>query len=488
MVTKSLFRDIVDYLPAKVLPAIVGVVALPIITRLLPPADYGNYILVISAISFLSMIAGWVGMAVLRFYPAYEKDGKVAEFNDITIRLTFLSVFVVCILSLIALFLFRGRISSTLFYLMGIGILVIVPTTIYSLLLNFLRIRRRVKWFSFFFIWKSITAIVFGVLLLIFFKLGVAGLLWGTVLSVSIGLPILWKIAAGRRLGEKGLRLQPALELAKYSFPLVISNLAAWFLSLSDRYLLGFFRGTEEVGIYSVSYQISDYSIMLFTSLFALAFGPLSIIVWEKEGVKGVQKFLSEGTRYFLILCIPAVVGISVLRKPVLHVLSTQNYYEGSKIIPFVVLGVFLFGLKQRFLATLGFYKKTYISMLCVIASGALNIGLNFLLIPKYGYVAAALTTLISYSFLLFLTVIISRRFLTWGFPFKSLLRTIIASGIMGVVVYYISKCLNLSTLLILIIGICMGVITYLFILILLREIGLGEIQAMFSFKKWYRR
>ena len=107
-----------------------------------------------------------------------------------------------------------------------------------------------------------------GVLLVIFFHLGVEGLLWGAVISVGFALPLLWKIVVGKLLiRDKSISLKPTIEMAKYSFPLVIGNLAAWILSLSDRYILELFRGSHEVGIYSISYSVSQYTIMILISL-----------------------------------------------------------------------------------------------------------------------------------------------------------------------------------------------------------------------------
>jgi O-antigen/teichoic acid export membrane protein len=48
--------------------------------------------------------------------------------------------------------------------------------------------------------------------------------------------------------------------------------------------------------------------------------------------------------------------------------------------------------------------------MYSIIASGLLNLGLNFLLVPKYGYVAAAITTLISYIFFIFINDIFLKK------------------------------------------------------------------------------
>jgi len=478
--TKGLFEDIIKYSPSIMIPAIVGIIFIPIITRLFPPADYGNYVLVIVTISILSTLAGWVSMSVIRFYPVYEKKGESANFTGMTVTLFLLSILIISTIFLIVSLLTKNLISRDFYHLLNIGIIVFILISFFEVLLSFLRIKRLINWYSGFFVWKSITAIVFGVLFVVFFNFGVEGLLWGTILSVSLALPFLWKIVLGKLwVRNKGLSFQSTIAMAKYSFPLVIGNLAGWILSLSDRYMLQFFRGAREVGIYSISYQISDRSIMLFTSLFAFAFNPLSVIVWEQEGYKQSQEFLTKGTRYFLLLCIPAIVGISVLREPILKILSTPDYYEGGKIIPFVVLGVFFLGLNQRFGAGLSFHKKTHFFMYSLIIAGVINLGLNYLFIPKYGYIAAAITTLVSYGVLLLLTIIFSRQFFTWQFPFKSLINSIYASAIMGMGIYFIGDKLTSSNLINLTLNLCLGGFIYFTLLFLLQEIQPKEKKAV---------
>jgi len=468
----SLFKDLLKYLPSKIVPAIAGILFLPIVTRLFSPSEYGNYVLVIVTISILSTIVGWVSMGVVRFYPAYEKKEEDKQFINISIRLFLHSILILSILFLISNVIFNYFIPHKIYKLLNIGIVVFLTLACFEFLLSFLRIKRLVNWYSGFFVWKSITSLLFGVLLVIFFHMGVEGLLWGIILSIFFSLPFLWKKAVGKiEFIRKKLNIKASKEIAKYSFPLVIGNLGAWILALSDRYILQIFRNAQEVGIYSISYQISDRSILLFTSLFAFAFNPLSVIIWEKEGEIQSQKFVSMGTRYFIILCVPAIVGISVLRESILKVLSTPDYYEGAKIIPFVVLGVFFLGLNQRFGSGLSFYKKTQFFMYSLVISCLVNIGLNLLFIPKYGYIAAAVTTLVSYGILLFLTAIFSRLFFSWRFPLKSLMNSICASIVMGMIVFFVYKRLNLSSIMNLIICTCLGVIIYFAMLYLLKEI-----------------
>ncbi len=480
---KNLVKDLVKYSPAVIVPAIIGIIALPIITRLFSPEDYGNYILVVATITVLTTIIGWLSMSVIRFYPFCEKEKQLPQFYSTVILWSFISTVVLIFIFLSILFLTKPYFTNQLYSLMLIGILVFILTAAFEVLQSFLRAKRQIGWYVGFSVWKNIVALIIGISLVMVFNYSVEGLFWGITLAIILAMPFLgWLTLKKTSLKIKNFSSKLTKEMAKYSFPLVVGNLAAWILSLSDRYMLEFLRGGNEVGIYSVSYGVSEYTILLITLLFAFAFNPLAIIIWEKKGKKKSQEFLYEATRYFLLLCIPAVVGISVLKEPIINILTVPEYYEGAKIIPWIALGGFFLGLQQRFGAGLSFYKKTTPVMLCIIASGLLNIGLNILLIPKYGYMAAAVTTLVSYAFLLLLIIIISRRFFVWPFPFTSLLNATIASLIMGGVMY--STNFYISSILIkVVIGLCLGAIAYFIMLFLLKEPKKEEILVINNFK-----
>ncbi len=484
MITGLLKKDMRRYLPSVIAPAIMGLIAIPIVTRLFPPGDYGNYVLVIATVGIFSTIVGWLSMSVIRFYPAYERDGKLDEFYANIIKLTIISILVISLAFLSILLFIRSRISTDVYSLMRIGILVFILTSGFGILLHFLRAKRQVNWYTGFSVWKSITALGFGILLIMAFHFGVEGLLWGSILSVAVVFPLLWKKAVGKvSLGPRNISLPLTSEMAKYGFPLVVGSLAAWILSLSDRYILELFRGSHEVGIYSASYAISEHSILLIATLFWLASTPIEMSMWEKQGKRASQEFISEVTRYYLLIGLPAAVGLSVLAKPVIAVFTGPEYYQGYTIIPLVTFGAFLLGLQRRFSSGLTFYKKTNLIMAAIIVSGLLNLGLNFLLIPKYGYMAAAFTTLLSYAFLVAAMGVVSRKYFIWEFPFKVLAKAVCASVVMGIVVYYVGGSLTSSALLNLILGVCSGTLVYIMMLFLLREFRPSEIQALLALK-----
>jgi O-antigen/teichoic acid export membrane protein len=206
-----------------------------------------------------------------------------------------------------------------------------------------------------------------------------------------------------------------------------------------------------------------------------LAPSPIGIIVWEKEGEQKSQDFVSSVTRCYLLLCVPAVVGTSILSRPIINVITAPGYREGFRIMLFVALGGLFLGLQQRFQAGFLFYKKTHFIMTAIASAGLVNVGFNLLFVPKYRYMAAAVTTLISYGVLLAIMVTSSRRHFIWDFPFRSLARAVTASTIMGALVYPIGNGLSSSQLINLVAAISSGVAIYLALLLLLGEVKLNE-------------
>lgn len=476
---RQFIQDLGKYLPAQIVPAIVGFVSIPIITHIFPPGDYGNYILALSTATIFSTLAGWLAISIIRFHPVYERDGKLDEFYGLIIKLSIATISGIALIYIICLHFLHDYIQGNLYSLLLIGAILFVIMSAFNVLLHILRAKFFINLYSGFSVLKSIGGIALGLALIIILQFGIGGLLWGSVLCMAIALPFLWKVAIKHISFRQRIFSSPTLEMAQYAVPLVIANLAAWILSFSDRYILEFYRGSLEVGIYSASYQISEYGILFIATLFMLSAGPIGINIFERDGTEKSREFVSKTTRYYIMICLPAAVGLSVLAEPIISVLTGPEYYEGFQIVSFVVFGGFLLGLQQRYQSGLIFYKKTRPIMICIIVAGLLNLVLNILFIPSFGYMAAAITTLIGYAVLLILMVIISQMVFKWKFPFISLVKISIASGIMAVLVYYLNGFLRLPEVLNLIFCLFIGIFTYFTLLMVLHEIKTEELSAI---------
>ena len=129
------------------------------------------------------------------------------------------------------------------------------------------------------------------------------------------------------RFGRTDLKMAKTMFL--YGLPLMVGNLAAWVLSLSDRYVLGLLRGTSEVGLYSLSYNIADKSIMLLATLFLMAEPAIGVRIWENQGEQDSQRFVANVARLYLLLGIPAAVGLSVVSRLVVSLLGGSRVCGG---------------------------------------------------------------------------------------------------------------------------------------------------------------
>ena len=170
---KDFLKDMVRYLPAQIVPGIVGFISIPIITRLFPPGDYGNYSVVMTTVMLLTTLLGWLPISIIRFYPAYERDKKLGFFYGNIIDLTFISIVIITLIFLITLFCTKDYLSSKLYLFMYVGIGVFVVTAVFDVPQYFLMSRRQVNWYGGFVIWRSIGTLGIALLLIFFFNRGI---------------------------------------------------------------------------------------------------------------------------------------------------------------------------------------------------------------------------------------------------------------------------------------------------------------------------
>jgi O-antigen/teichoic acid export membrane protein len=108
----------------------------------------------------------------------------------------------------------------------------------------------------------------------------------------------------------------------------------------------------------------------------------------------------------------------------------------------------------------LGLHKRSQIIMQNTLAAAAVNIVLNAILIPRFGYTAAGWTTVASYLTLLVLTWWRSRAYMPWRVPWGQVARIVLASLIMAIVVGFVAM-LPLAPIAALLIAVAIGLLVY---------------------------
>ena len=434
---KAFLSDMLAYLPSKLLPALTGFITAPILTRLFLPAEYGRYALALGLSDLLfALTCSGFGAGVIRFFPAYKVQSELHAFFatlSVSIGVTIAAASAV---SFSALVLLRGHLPDALYPLLLISILVFVAQAVFTVFLEVMRAQERSGSYTVFELATLYGGLGLGLLLVIVFAFRVEGLLWGTFIALALALPFLIALTTkGVGPRPQHFRLPDAMQMWRYAWPLALGNIGMWGLRLSDRYIIASFRPESEVGLYSAAYNISGKSIDMIVALFMLTMGPMVMNTWETQGREATEKSLAMITRLFLILCLPAVVGLGLLARPTIALLTGRAYHEGHRIVAYVALASFMWGLSGITDTGLLISKATRRLATNQIIAAAINLGLNLLLVPHFGFVAAGFATLVGYAALFALQTYASRRYLTWRFPFRTLWNAVVATACMGLAV-----------------------------------------------------
>ncbi len=487
---KRLVKDMLIYLPAQFLPALTAFITTPILTRLFTPAEYGYWAMASSISAFLVALAvSGFGSAVIRFYPAYKARSALNVFFA-TLSISIGSIIIgVAALSFLVLYLTKGILPPSITQLLPLAILIFVGDSLLTVFLSAIRAQGRSGLYTTFQLLTKYGGLGIGLLLVVYWGFRVDGLLWGALLTSMLILPLLiFLVTRGVGVHPQRFLLSDALQISQYAWPLILSNVAMWGLRVSDLFIIRLFRPEGDVGLYSVSYTISAKSIELLVALFLLNLGPLVMNTWESDGRVPTERALSMVTRVYLILCLPAAIGLCVLASPILGFLAAEEYHEGFRIVGFVVFSSFTWGLAQICMMGAQIQKKTRQLAVNTVIAVTIHLGLQFLLVPRFGYIASAVSTLIGYIVLLVLHLRISQPHLTWHFPFSTLRNTGIASAAMGLAawwVYGMSSDPDGSSLTYLFLSVFAGVLVYVVCLWFTGEVRSEEKYTLQHL--WYR-
>jgi O-antigen/teichoic acid export membrane protein len=186
-----------------------------------------------------------------------------------------------------------------------------------------------------------------------------------------------------------------AVRLLKFSVPLVLGGLGSMVLNAGDRYVLAGLRPPEDLAYYSLASRFGGVVNMLAVQPLNLAWMPLLFRLREDQR-PGVLRLLVP---YLAIALCAAVIVISIFAAPVLHIMSSDPVYaeRAVPLIPWVGFGFAAFGLAVVTTGVLALFHRTRIVSLCILLVAALNIALNFALVPRFGPAGSAVATLVSY-------------------------------------------------------------------------------------------
>ena len=415
-----------------------GVILLPLYTKFLTIEEFGLVALYEVIFQLLSILAAF-GMksSLMRYY--WDKDYK-----DNTKVLVFNSLLVILVLSLLTLTI-SGFILNSFSQLIfdvqvskELNVIFVVSTLIRVLsdfILLLLRIQHKAKKQTRY----QLISLVLTVGLTWFFikyaGLDLIGIFLALAIShATINLLLLPYLIRNIRIN---LNLGYVKEMFRYGVPLSFASLLTIILVLSDRFILNHFMDLGVVGNYSLAYKITNIIHVIVITSFMHSY----VHVFYKEmDQENAGRFYSKILTYFSFVIMFMSMLIVVFAKEVIKVLSKTNsdYWDSIDLIPYLIIGIIIAGIRQIITLPLTKDKKTRIISAITIAASFLNLGLNFLLIPRFSAVGAAIATNISQLFALIYLYSASRKGTIIQYEIGKILKCFAVAAVLTAVSFFI--------------------------------------------------
>lgn len=389
--TNIIIKSSVWYTLSNFLLKGLNFITIPIFTRLLTKDEFGSYSNFTSWLSIL-MIISTVSLSASLVSARFDFKNNLDSY--ILSILSLGSIITLGVYGIIRLNInfFESLLSTDRFYIDFIFMYILVSQAV-EVFQSTQRFQYKYKSSVLVSITTSLTSVLFSLFLVILLKDKLFGRIVGhyvPLIAINIFFYILY-IINGKRISIDHWKYA-----LKICIPFVPHLLSMTVLSASDHAIITYILGPSDTALYSLAYSIASVVTILWSSI-NTAFSPW---LGEKIHNNDTKSVYNVSTIYVLIIAIP-IIGIVLIAPELLKIMGGESYLSAMYVMPPVMLGCFFQYVYTMYVNIEQFKKKTVGMAIASVSAAALNIILNFIFIPVYGYIAAAYTTMLSYAFLL---------------------------------------------------------------------------------------
>lgn len=260
----------------------------------------------------------------------------------------------------------------------------------------YLRARDRVRIIVIGGLVNTVLTCFLNIFLLLFLKMGINGYLLANVIGGIISIIIMAVMGNVINQSHLGIDFDILSVMIPYSLPLVVNSLAWWFNNASDRYILVYFAGSAVNGIYAVSYKIPTV-LSTIQNIFYNAWSVSAVKEFDEDDTDG---FI--GNVYLMYSCV-SFVGCSFIllfHIPLARLLYAKDFFVAWKYVPPLLVGTVFNGLALFEGCIFTAVKRTRDVSMTTFIGAVINTVFNFILIPFWGALGAAIATMAGYFFI----------------------------------------------------------------------------------------
>lgn len=406
----QLAKDTFFYSAALMVRRGLGIVTLPIFTRFLSVSEFGT-IAVLGTVRGLQSVVFELGIpnsSARLYYDCRTDADRRRLFGTLFIAIAGISFAGTLILLWTGPLLWRAIAPEIPFHpyvtlsvvtvcLAGMDIL---PRTLF-------RVTNRVPLYTTLGVLQGVLASALAVTLVVL-GFGVLGSVLAGLVAVLVFVPVFFHYLRGHLAWEFSPRLLG--ESLSFGLPEIPVRIATWALRLADRLILQRYLTLAAVGLYSVGYSLGGAPFDLIASSVNSAILPFIYQTARDEHEDSTKRVFADLSSWTsALLAFLGLLTILFSREAIL-LLTVPAYLEAEPVVALIVWASIFQALAQVPTRAIYLAKKTAHLPLVFTVPAMINVGLNFVLIPRYGLMGAAWATLLAYPVLFGLTLWVAQR------------------------------------------------------------------------------
>ncbi len=436
---KELTKDTAIYGISTMVGRFLNFVLVPFYTNVFLPDQFGIQQVVYAYIGIFNILFIYGMDSAYLKYAAFKDIGDEKD----NFSTPYISIFFTSLVISGAIILFKNPISFFLEIPEHYRYLIILSAIILFIDANavipFLKLRldRKAKLFSIFKTTNIVVNIAFNLFLILFLKWGIEAIFVSNLLaSLASYLLLLPTIL-------KNLKLKFHKELykrlLKFGLPYLPAGFAVMLVQVVDVPILQRLTDIHTVGVYKAVYKLGIF-MMLFVNMFQYAWQPFFLQNAKEENAK---QLFSKVLTYFSLAGSIIFVVLSLFINNIVKIevhgysLIGSSYWSGLNIVPIILLAYLFNGLYVIFSAGIYIEEKSIYVPIVSGLGAAVNVAVNFFMIPVWGIMGAAFATLASYLVMAAGYYIVTQKFYHINYENSKIIK-IFTISILIVILYYI--------------------------------------------------
>lgn len=435
---KTFYRHSSHYMGGRIAVMLLGFISFPVFTRVFSVAEYGSMNLITNIVLLLTVLSKFgFQHAVQRYYPESASSNDPNTLRHYYSTLFYGTALIALVLSLLfiaSLFVGTARflgVTATGTLLLACTLVMI--RSLRSMQMNLMQMENKTRLFNGMDILQKAATIGLICALLFFWQKTVFAFFLGLVIVEGSILLQYLPVLSRRKLLSLSMFDSSFFRAAvAFSFPLMAAEISWVVLDSGDRFFIQHYLGAQSLGYYAAAYGIAIYLQDVIMAPLQLALFPICMKVWNSEGKKATQDFLSRSLDHFMLAAVPVVCIAIVTSRDVIVLLASKKFQQAHSLLPYLVIGLVLSAVTIYFRPGLLIHKRASKIAASTFYASVLNVALNVALLPRIGLLGAAIATMVSYAGIVVFLAYQSLRVLPYKLGLAAFMRYAVVGGVVA--------------------------------------------------------